>query len=374
MKIIINAANKTQGGGKQVAISVIEELAVLESCDEFHVLLNSDFLTDIDTASFPANFTFYLIERKSIELLKIRSRAKELSLLEKEIAPDRVITVFGPAYWRPKGPHTIGFALGLYALPESPYFKFLTFSEKVLFSLRKVIQLYFFRKDADIVITETEVITQRVKKLLGKNSVYTVSNNCSSNFWNFRENNYKKVIGKKVGTEIRLLSVTGYYRHKNLEIIPAVLDNLSKIGINNVKFILTLKKEHYIRIIPEKYRSKVQNIGYIESHRCPNLYYESDIVFLPTLAECFSASYPEAMIMGKPIVTTDLSFAHSLCGEAALYYNALDALDAATKIKLLIENKSIADNIVSNGFKQLKKFDTPKQRVEKILKISKNNI
>lgn len=38
---------------------------------------------------------------------------------------------------------------------------------------------------------------------------------------------------------------------------------------------------------------------------------------MPSLLECFTATYPEAMRMERPIVTTDLAFAQGLCGEAA---------------------------------------------------------
>ena len=62
---------------------------------------------------------------------------------------------------------------------------------------------------------------------------------------------------------------------------------------------------------------------------CPSLYEQADVMFQPTLLECFSATYPEAMKMQRPIVTTDIEFAHGLCGPAAHYYSPLSAEDAA---------------------------------------------
>ena len=55
---------------------------------------------------------------------------------------------------------------------------------------------------------------------------------------------------------------------------------------------------------------------------CPSLYRQSTFAFQPTLLECFTATYPEAMRSGKPIVTPDLEFARGLCGGAAVYYDA----------------------------------------------------
>ena len=68
---------------------------------------------------------------------------------------------------------------------------------------------------------------------------------------------------------------------------------------------------------------------------CPKLYNQADAMFLPTLLETFSASYPEAMKMERPILTSDLDFAKDICGDAALYFNPLDSYDIANKIKTI---------------------------------------
>ena len=57
--------------------------------------------------------------------------------------------------------------------------------------------------------------------------------------------------------------------------------------------------------------NRIINVGPIKSAECPSLYSECDIMFFSTLLECFSASYAEAMIMKKPIITTDMGFAHT---------------------------------------------------------------
>src|SRR5690606_34568379 len=66
----------------------------------------------------------------------------------------------------------------------------------------------------------------------------------------------------------------------------------------------------------------IENVGVLGLNECLHYYKESDIVFLPTLLEVFSATYLEAMAMGKPIVTTDFEFSRAICGAAALYFEA----------------------------------------------------
>ena len=73
--------------------------------------------------------------------------------------------------------------------------------------------------------------------------------------------------------------------------------------------------------------------------------------------------------MEKPIVTTDLDFAHGICGDAACYYSAVDAKAAAESIYKVATDKAYSAQLVANGRERLKKFDNYKQRTDKLIKI-----
>jgi len=92
-------------------------------------------------------------------------------------------------------------------------------------------------------------------------------------------------------------------------------------------------------------------------------------MFMPTLMECFTAMYPEAMHKEVPIVTTDLEFARGLCGEAACYYSALDADAAAEAIYKVATDEAYMQQLTAYGKEQLKKFDNYEQRAEKLVGI-----
>jgi glycosyltransferase involved in cell wall biosynthesis len=115
----------------------------------------------------------------------------------------------------------------------------------------------------------------------------------------------------------------------------------------------------------------IVNLGIIHPNQCVNLYNSCDIVFVPSLLEIFTAVYPEAMASGKPIVTNNLSFAKSICGDAALYYDYSSAEDASLKIIELIENNNLRLNLINNGLKRLSFFDTSESRFSKILQTLK---
>jgi glycosyltransferase involved in cell wall biosynthesis len=102
---------------------------------------------------------------------------------------------------------------------------------------------------------------------------------------------------------------------------------------------------------------------------CPQLYLETHAVFLPTLLECFSATYAEAMKMKLPIVTTNLGFAKTVCGRAALYYDPLSATDAYDKIRELIENKTLYADLLKHAEQEMVKFNSASQRAKKYIQL-----
>ena len=163
--------------------------------------------------------------------------------------------------------------------------------------------------------------------------------------------------------------------HKNIKIINKIIPLLNNI---NIKFILTIDENSYNTLFPDK-PEQVINLGPVSHKSCPSLYDQCDIMFLPTLLEVFSASYPEAMKMQKPILTSNYSFAKDVCRDAAIYFNPLEPKDIAEKIKKIFSNKVLYQELIERGKKRLKEFETARTRAEKyitlcekIVKISNN--
>jgi glycosyltransferase involved in cell wall biosynthesis len=99
----------------------------------------------------------------------------------------------------------------------------------------------------------------------------------------------------------------------------------------------------------------------------PDLYKSADICLLPTLLETFSATYPEAMAMGLPIVTTDLGFAHDVCDDAALYFRPQDAQAAADCILRLVDDPQLWTQQIARGKEILKRYPTPQERYDQYI-------
>ena len=134
-----------------------------------------------------------------------------------------------------------------------------------------------------------------------------------------------------------------------------------------VRFVLTFTENEMP--VPHDVRDSFVFIGRVNVAECPSLYEQCDMMFMPSLLECFTACYPEAMRMEKPIVTTDMAFAKGLCGNAACYYSAVDSVAAAEAIYKVATNKDYARQLIENGKKQLKTFYNYSQRAEKLISI-----
>lgn len=367
LRLVINTAHQRFGGAVQVALSFIYECIHCTE-HEYHVWLGQGVGKAIDKSAFPENFTFYDFDFGIIGFKEIRNIQRSLSKLEGKIKPDVIIATSGPTYFHSKTHQIIGFNLPLYIYPESPYVQQMSAKDKFKLWLKKKAHFYFFNRDASAFVVQTDDVNMRVQKALGTSQVHTVTNTHSKFF--LQDNHTETKLPPRKQGEIRLLTLSSYYPHKNLEIIPKVVDLLIKEGYYNIRFVLTLKPHDFENYIG--HHPAIINVGPVRPQECPSLYEECDFMFLPTLAECFSASYAEAMVMKKPIITTDLGFARSICGDAALYFEPKNPQSAYLAIKRLLNNQDLCNRLVIKGLEQLKTFDTAPERAQKYLEICKS--
>lgn len=367
MRLLINTSSTFKGGGVQNAKSFIEECINFPE-NEYHVVLGPSLEGKLKLNTFPKNFYFYKINfRPATKVFSLKSQSKFFVNLEQEIKPDIIFTTSGPAYWKPKAPHLVGYNLPHYIYPESPFFNLIPITKKIKWRLKGIIIKYYFKRDSEYYVVQTDDVNKRLRTLIKKENVFTVSNTCNRYYYDPKI--YPGKLPPRNKDEFRLLLFSAYYHHKNFEIIPGIIDELSAGFKERIKFVVTLEKNIFEKVFPPEYHKYIFNIGPVKIEEGPSLYNECDAMFLPTLLECFSASYPEAMIMGKPIITTDLGFARSICGDAALYYSAIDASDAAKKIVELISNPKLQSELIAKGKERIKIFLKPGERAKEYLRI-----
>lgn len=365
MNILINCSNLKNGGGLQVADSICGQLHRFPQ-HQFVVVLSTFLVATAERIKDDGNVTLVTYNIPDTINSIVLGRDKFMDDLVKQHNVKAVLTVFGPSRWRPKVPHLSGFALPQLVIPESPYFQRMSRIERLKWRVWCRVRKWSLKRSADCFWTENPYITGRLEKLFSDVKVYTVSNYYNQVF--DTPEKWKCSITLPLFEGVTCLSVSSSSSHKNFGIIEDVIRHLRKARPDfKVRFVLTFSPDKWP--MADDVRDSIVYVGKTDVSECPFLYEQADIMFMPTLLECFTATYPEAMRMEVPIVTTDLEFARGLCCDAACYYSAVDADAAAEAIYKVAMDEAYRLQLTSNGKKQLKKFDNYEQRAEKLVGI-----
>jgi glycosyltransferase involved in cell wall biosynthesis len=356
------------GGSLQVALSLLSEWNAGHKEHQYFIFLSPQLAPLIDEKLFDSNFHFYYFDKNpTYTTFTALTFHRGLTALERAINPDTVFTVFGPALWKPKSNHIVGFANGYYLFDDSDYIrkKVLTgFLQRTKYYVRRFLIFRQLKKEAATYWVETIIAKKRLEQLFAPNiKIEVVGNTYGASFKN------KALDESSSNNLFNLLYLTAYYPHKNIEIIPKVIVELKKRNVSCC-FLLTLSNAVFNKIFDsETDKNYVQNLATISPDDAARVYQCCDAVFVPSLLETFSANYPEAMKSNKPILTSDLDFAHQICGDAALYFNPINEHDIADKIELLMSNKSFQEHLIAEGQQQLLKLETPESRADKLMRL-----
>lgn len=370
MKILVNCSNLKKGGGLQIAHSIITELEFYKKHDIYFIISNSLEEYFGDDSYTLKNLNFYRHDIHPNICLSLTGKEPYLRKIEEKINPDIVFTVFGPSYWKPKNKHLCGYAKPQYIYSESPYFSNINLFKSLKIYLKKIFHLYDFRKFNDALVTESKSVSEKVQNLLIGKLVFTVSNTYNQIF----DDPTKWDNGIKLPEfdGVTLLTISANYLHKNLTIIPKVYKYLKiKYPDFKVRFVTTVAENEFPKLTSSE-KNGLIFLGKINIIQCPYLYQQADFMFLPTLLECFSASYPEAMKMEVPILTSDLPFARGICGDAAVYFDPISAQNIGDTIFSLATNKALRSELVEKGKNRLVTFGTSEKRVQKYIEILEN--
>ncbi len=303
-----------------------------------------------------------------------RQARRQLATLEAQVKPDCVFTVYGPAYVRFAAPHLCGAASPWVAHAEFSAYRVLDFPGEWLRTLfLSVYRGYWFRR-ADLLAVETEYVRQGFHKRLGfpLDRIAVVSNTCGQHYLDHQG----RRPFPRPGERVRILCFAAPHKHKRIESVPEVAHRLAARRPDlDFEFVTTLHVDDPMcRAIAARAEAlgvaqHVRNLGIIPVADGPKLYQSCHICFMPTVLECFSATYPEAMAMGLPIVTTNLGFVRDVCRESALYYPPFDADGAAQSIIRLLETQSLWNELIDHGKRVLTRFPTVHEKYQQYVEL-----
>lgn len=166
--------------------------------------------------------------------------------------------------------------------------------------------------------------------------------------------------GKSHGVEENsLVYISNYAPHKNFEIIPKVAAILKQNKVD-CSIVLTIDESsiHWSKLL-----LKLSDLGVLDMVKTLGSLPQEDVfavlknsraLFFPSKLESYGIPLIEAMILGKPVLTSNTPFIKSVCGDAVSYFDPNCPENIAAKITDFIDGPD--------------DFETRQAEVSKVLK------
>ena len=174
-----------------------------------------------------------------------------------------------------------------------------------------------------------------------------------------------------------LLHVGSMFKRKN---IPALIQAFAEIkasGYPGLKLVLagptpsTQTDTDYQQIIDAIAEAKLQQdviiTGYLSNAQLGLLYKNALVYVFPSFNEGFGIPVLEAFSYGLPVLVANNTCLPEIGGNAILSFDPFDTDDISTKIKMVLDDEQLRDELSSKGIERLKLFswhNTAQQIIE----------
>jgi len=185
---------------------------------------------------------------------------------------------------------------------------------------------------------------------------------------------------KKYGITKPFVIYTGsLYPHKNVLNLVKAIQLLNKEEKASPSLVIASARNVFL----ERFKKEVEEIkgldivllaGFVPDEELIALYQEAEAFVTPSLLEGFGLPGLEAMAVGLPVVSSNASCLPEIYGEAALYFDPLNANQMAKRIKEAITNEKARENLKEKGLKQVKKYSWEKMVKETLAIYEARNI
>lgn len=232
-------------------------------------------------------------------------------------------------------------------------------------------------KKADVVLAISENTKKDIIRIFNipTEKINVVYCGVSEDFFPINDENVQRETKNKYcGGKEFILSVGTLNPRKNfiklIEAFAVVRKNI------DIKLVIAGKKGWLFEEIYSKVKElNIQNdviIANAVNDKELNMLYNSCSVFVfPSLYEGFGIPIIEAFACGAPVCASNASSVPEVAGDAALYFDPNNAEEMADCIVKILKNKTLRDEFIKKGFKQVKNFSWKNSAI-KLLEIFKN--
>ncbi len=158
------------------------------------------------------------------------------------------------------------------------------------------------------------------------------------------------------------------FPHKNLETLVRAFELLHPKH-PSLKLVLVGKREkHYEELAQKAAKSPAAaNIiitGFLPDEETTWLYAHTKAYVFSSLSEGWGLPPLEAMANGAPVACSNASVMPEVYGNAAHYFDPLDPTDTAEKIDDVLTDTQLRNQLIQNGYAQIKKYSWQKMAQE----------
>jgi glycosyltransferase involved in cell wall biosynthesis len=195
----------------------------------------------------------------------------------------------------------------------------------------KVFLIDRYIKRVNTVIAQTDNVSNRLKFKYNLENVRIIATPLGVSF-SKTDSNYDF----KLPESLRyFLFPASYSSHKNFDVILRLGKLISEEKLPFL-IVLTLDEIEASDFLSKLKNEKLDcffNVGKVDGVDMPALYQRCDVLLFPTLLETYGLPYLEAMALKKPILTSNLDFAMSVCGDVAYYFDPFSSLSIINVMK-----------------------------------------
>jgi glycosyltransferase involved in cell wall biosynthesis len=153
------------------------------------------------------------------------------------------------------------------------------------------------------------------------------------------------------------LFVSSLNPNKNFKILKDVSKLLKD---NNFKIVIAGGTNPKVFNIRSTENNDLFYVGYVTDSELKSLYKNAGCFVFPSLYEGFGLPPIEAMSVGCPVIVSNAASLPEVCGDAALYVDPYSPEDIAEKIKLLLSDDKLREELRRKGLERAKMFSWEK--------------